>query len=64
LGADLRGTQLIEASLLGIWINDRTIFDETTILPDGTRYTCPEDLTKFIDGTWKPDWLDEDSPWR
>jgi hypothetical protein len=46
-GADLRGTYLENAILREAIIDEKTLFDERTVLPDGARWHPAVDLTRF-----------------
>lgn len=46
-GAKLQGADLHSAKLAGATLDENTIFDENTILPDGSKWTSGIDMAKF-----------------
>lgn len=65
--ADLRGANLQEAILETEFSGTiyKAQFDETTILPDGSRWTPETDMRRFTDPShpdfWQPDWVKNES---
>ena len=59
--SDFRGAYLERANLTNAkFIND-AIFDETTVLPDGTNWSPDSDLTRFTDPEHPDHW---DAYWK
>lgn len=48
-GTNLSGANLQGVRLRGAVLNDKTIFDAETILPDGSRWSSERDLKQFTD---------------
>ncbi len=59
-GADLRGAILFGAKLRDAKIDSKTKFDETTVLPSGSKWTSDVDITRFTDPEHSDFWRSYD----
>lgn len=55
-GADLRGANLNDANLCGVRLDDSTLFNGDTILPDCTYWTPGTDMSRFTDSRHPDFW--------
>jgi hypothetical protein len=70
--ADLRGANLQWSNLLNVEVRDslsdfgEALFDESTVLPDGSMWTSQDDIIRFIDPKHPNFWRPEVGfiPWR